>query len=114
MACHSSQKTTTALAETTTVINQFTVSFISIGAGTDVSAKTAYDTYIENFAKQNKVKLIYDKVNWGREGEMDYCFDLSPLKADVKALFIEETKRLLASSKLVRYAENTSCRSPRK
>jgi hypothetical protein len=40
LACHTSQKAaTTNVAETKTAINQFTVSFISIGSGPDGSAK---------------------------------------------------------------------------
>ena len=114
MACYTNQKATTEAAKPQAVVNLFSVSFISIGGGTDAKAIKTYNHFIEEFEINNTVKLSFEKVNWGKEGESDYCFDFSQLTSTVKDRFITETKKTLANVNLVRYAENTACRTPRK
>lgn len=112
-ACGSAKKATaepTATAtETATTNPRFTVSFISIGSGTDKKAKQQFDTFVTDFGTKNKVKLSYETSHWGREGEYDCCFKLSELDKKQQETFITETKEALKSSTLVRYKENSPC-----
>lgn len=93
---------------------RFTVSFISIGGGTDRKAKEMFSQFILQFNEKNKVNIIAEKANWGREGETDYCLKLNELNTQQQDQFISETKTLLKSSTLVRYTENSKCRHKKK
>ncbi|MEX2364687.1 MAG: hypothetical protein WD597_13735 [Balneolaceae bacterium] len=111
------KNTTVSTAQNTNMpdtIYRLSVSFISIGAGTDKKAKQQYDQYIIQYEQKNKIKLNYEIVNWGREGEIDYCFKLSELNKNQQDQFVTETKEILKSSSLVRFKENTTCRQKRK
>ncbi len=94
-------------------IYRFTVSFISIGAGTDHKAKEKFNQFILQFNEKNKVTILVETANWGREGETDYCLKLSELNKQQQDQFIVETKEVLKSSTLVRYTENSMCRHKR-
>lgn len=121
-ACNSNKKVTETKTTTSTTQNaistdtnyRFSVSFISIGAGTDKKAKQQYDQYIVEYEQKNKVKLNYETTNWGREGEVDYCFKLEELDDKKQENFIIETKEILKSSLLVRYKENMTCHQKKK
>ena len=56
-----------------------TVSFYSIGEGTDGSAITRFKEFILEFNTKESVLLAYETNPWGREGEVDYCFKLEEL-----------------------------------
>lgn len=117
-ACANSKKSTRekTLNETEVVAKnyQFTVSFISIGSGTDANARNSFDKFVTNFEQKNNTKLAFVKVQWGREGEMDYCFDMNIMSLPQQEKFIAESKALLKNSKLVRYERNAICREGRK
>ena len=89
---------------------RLTVSFISIGAGTDYKAKEKFEKFVAGFETRNKVKLVAEKVGWGREGEVDYCYDLATLKPLQRAAFVQETKALVNGNDLVQVRENKPCR----
>jgi hypothetical protein len=116
--CNSSKKVTdqnetTAATENTMTPDanyRFSVSFISIGAGTDKNAIQQFDAYIAEYQQKNKLKLSFEITKWGREGEIDYCLKLSELDKKKQELFITKTKETLQSSSLVRYKENAACR----
>lgn len=91
------------------IVNLY-VSFYSIAYGIDHEAQTGLKNYMAAFEEQHKVKLNVAEVRWGREGEIDYCFDLENLKADQKKEFIAGAKQVLSVSKLVHIFENTGCR----
>lgn len=116
-ACHNAKKTHVdqpVSTEQETGNMRFIVSFISIGSGTDREAIRQFEAYVLKFEEKNKVKLNVQKTNWGREGEIDYCFKLSEVKAKQQEAFIEETKELLKNSTRVRYMENSPCKNPGK
>lgn len=117
-ACANSKKTTKEIANSQANVaaskTHFTVSFISIGAGPDTKARMAYDQYIAAFEQKNKVQLSVEKVNWGREGETDYCFDLNNLNNKQQTIFVAESKAKLSESKLIRFSQKMTCREPRK
>ena len=88
---------------------RFTVSFISIGSGTDKNAKQQFMQFIQQFNEKNNVKVNAEIANWGREGETDYCLKLSELNKQQQNQFLTETKEVLKNSALVRYEENCFC-----
>lgn len=89
--------------------SRFIVSFYSPGNGIDRNAKTKFASFLKIF----EPTLAYTTTKWGREGEVDYCFDLKELGAKQQDAFIASTKELLAASKKVRLSEHELCRSLR-
>ncbi len=85
---------------------QFIVSFISIGAGIDKTAKKQFEQLMTEFENTNKLKLNVVIKKWGREGEVNYCFVLKNLDRELKNTFITNTKSTLSQSNLVRFHEN--------
>ncbi|MFN5224029.1 MAG: hypothetical protein ACK5DJ_07575 [Bacteroidota bacterium] len=85
------------------------VSFISIGEGPDFNAKTGLDRVIADWEKQKGLILKQESFPWGREGEVDYCFQLSELNNSDQQSFINEIKSSIGTSKLVQVAENQPC-----
>lgn len=82
------------------------VSFISKGAGTDSEKRTAFLAYVDG----HPLKPAYKMVTWGREGETDYCFNLSELTAKKDLVgFIEEIKKIGAGSDMMNITENAEC-----
>jgi hypothetical protein len=89
---------------------RFTISFISKGAGIDFQIRQKYDTFLSDFETRNNIKIAVNKASWGREGEVDYCFDLSALNTEITNKFISESKALLKASDRINMGENTTCR----
>lgn len=92
-------------------IYRFTISFFSKGGGTDRKARSEFESFLENFNKKNEVNLQYIKTSWGREGEVDYCFQLEELKKKKQIIFIKECEDLMKDSKLVHFQEFGECRN---
>lgn len=90
--------------------NLLIISFFSKGSGINVNAKTKYDKFIAEFEQTKKVKLIFEKNKWGKEGEVDYCFILSELSTEDKTNFHNESKKILKEFELVTVKENTKCK----
>lgn len=106
--CHKNQeeKPVTKTEQTTDSTYRFIVSFISKGAGIDSKSNDAIASYITTFNNQNDATVKYDKINWGKEGEMDYCFKLDELKSNKQVDFIKGFKNVTGSSDLILYTEN--------
>lgn len=92
-------------------IYRLTISFISIGSGTDGKARQEFLNYIQDFETKRNIKIGMETAKWGREGETDYCLKLAELNSDEQAKLISDIKELLKTSKLVRYSENTPCKN---
>lgn len=108
----SGDKKATETSETASKnISDVLIGFISIGAGTNTVARRQLENFITEFEKTNSVIIKFNKITYGREGETDYCFDLSALKPDLKKMFISKSKELLNKSENVNYQENKSCRN---
>ncbi|HRH63385.1 MAG TPA: hypothetical protein PLI68_08660 [Bacteroidia bacterium] len=95
-------------------IYPLSVSFFSIGEGTDGKMMNRYKEFIDIFSKEKKLTLANEQNAWGREGEVDYCFLLEELNAKQRIEFIEKSKSLLAESKLVHVIENGRCHPKRR
>ncbi len=94
----------TATAEGVNVKYRLVLSFISKGAGTDHKTIEKVKEYIESHPK----KPAFEVKTWGREGEKDYALLLKELTADEQKVFVEDIKKLIASSELVLLKENTT------
>jgi hypothetical protein len=94
-------------------IFRFTVSFISIGSGTDKKAMQQFMDFIEQFNNKNNVKITTEKAQWGREGETDYCLKLNEIDKNQQDKFIADVKEVLKTSTLVRYKEYDICKNKR-
>ena len=90
------------------------VSFFSIGTGTDGPMMQRFKDFITKYNKEYNVELVYELNNWGREGEVDFCFQLTELSSNQQAEFIGKSQKLLAESKLVHVAENAQCHPKRR
>jgi hypothetical protein len=107
-AAKSPENTATAVSNTTDapVTYRLIISFISKGAGTDSEKRTAILAYVRSHPK----KPAYKTVIWGREGEADYCFNLSEFSSQKELVaFIEDIKKIIANSDMVTIAENAEC-----
>jgi len=87
------------------------VSFYSICCGIDHEAQERLDKFIRQYEKTKRRQLAKTTVNWGREGEVDYCLPLSEISARDQRSFIAKVRTLLKSSKLVHIEENVACRN---
>lgn len=100
-----STTTTTTVEENTTQKYRLIVSFISKGEGTDSNKRKEFLTFIESHPKKPTAKII----NWGREGETDYCFTLSELLKKEQIEFVNQVKKIVAGSALVSVSEDVEC-----
>ncbi len=98
-------------AQTAAPTSRLVVSFYSICCGIDNEAKESFDKFIKQYEKTKRKKLAKAESHWGREGEIDYCFQLSELSRSEKKKFISKVRMLLKSSKLVHINENATCQS---
>lgn len=73
--CKRKKKKKAAQAEQAKVnSSSLVVSFVSFGSGIDYKAIPGFEQQITDFNKKNNCQIEYTKFNWGREGEVDYCF----------------------------------------
>jgi hypothetical protein len=82
------------------------VSFISIGAGTDPDAKQSLDRYIAEFKTRTGKMPAYVMIPWGREGEVDCCFNMEELTASEQGDFIAGLRNTMKSRELIQINEN--------
>lgn len=85
------------------------VSFISIGEGPDFKSKAAMDNVLIKWESRLGQKIDFEQVPWGREGEVDYCFQLKTLSSIQQSELITELRSAIGGSQLVQFAENQKC-----
>lgn len=85
------------------------ISFFSIGSGIDYERKKEMDAYLKQL-ENDKVDFTYDKVGWGREGEVDYCVDLSKLKEVQQKDIIKKVQEIAKKSSWIDVQLNKTCR----
>lgn len=85
------------------------VSFISIGEGPDFNAKQSLDKIIADWESRVGGKIESEQYPWGREGELDLCFQLKNLNVDQQIAFIGQIREIVGVSKLVQISENQPC-----
>lgn len=79
-----------------TQLSRMVVSFISKGAGIDRAAQANLDKWL---SKNADVK--YTKVAWGREGEVDYVFDLKTRDAAAQKEVVKDVRALIGTNENV-------------
>lgn len=90
-------------------VNSLKVSFISAGTGVDATAKKQFLKYFNEFEEQNKLRIGVEISMWGKEGEIDYCLDLSELRISDQLNFVLGVKEILQPYELVKLSENKKC-----
>ena len=97
----------------TDISYRFIVSFISIGEGTDRNAKEIFDSFLNDWKTNQKKEINYETVQWGREGEVDFCFPLSELTDGQQKQFVGGIREKFKGHDLIQFAENEPCRHKR-
>ncbi len=92
-------------------INRLTISFYSIGSGTDGEAIKSLNEYLSSYEKAKGIRLAREEVRWGKEGEIDYCLRLTEIAPKEQVKVIAEIRSLLKNAKFVRIEENVPCRN---
>lgn len=82
------------------------VTFISIGAGTDPAAKEMLDRYIADYKIRTGKLPVYVMIPWGREGEVDCCFNMNELTTSEQTDFINGLRNSMKSRELIQINEN--------
>lgn len=86
------------------------VTFISIGAGTDPDGKSLLDGYILDYKNKKGKAVRYIMIPWGREGEVDCCFDLKDLTVSEQSDFIDGLRNTMKARELIQINENAKNR----
>jgi ABC-type glycerol-3-phosphate transport system substrate-binding protein len=107
---HSSKSKDTLKETIPTDSYSLVITFFSIGTGVDYKTKKLFDEWTVNFEQKIGKKVQIESYPWGREGEVDLCISTDNLSADQKKEFINESKKLVSNSKLVRLEENVKCK----
>lgn len=115
--CCKSKKAATATTESTPVTVEKTIeespvqkyrliiSFISKGEGIDSKRRQEFLTFVETHPK----KPVFNTVNWGREGETDYCFMLTELYKRDQIEFITKIRAIAGGTDIVVVSEDAEC-----
>jgi len=88
---------------------RFIVSFISIGEGTDRNGRETMDSVLASWEKKKGTPVTFESVPWGREGEVDFCFNLKGLSAKEQELFVADMKTAFNGRSLIQMSENQPC-----
>lgn len=102
-------KNTSTESNTTTTNNVINVSFISIGSGTDGKTRTLMLEYLESFQIEKNIRLQVDARPWGREGEVDYCIQMSSLDALQKEELEVNLRKIVDGHDLVKMRAGDAC-----
>ena len=94
-------------------IEKINVSFFSIGEGIDFDALKEYKSFIDSYKTASGKSLTYETINWGREGETDFCFDMTNISDNESKKFLNETREKLKDNKLVNIELNQKCKEQR-
>jgi hypothetical protein len=74
---------------------------MSIGAGTDRKAIDQLSEYMKLFQKENSIILDYTIKPWGKEGEVEYTFDIGKLTLKQQKAFCSHVAEMFKKNKLV-------------
>lgn len=77
------------------------VSFASKGEGIDREKRKKLDDVVSNFEQENNTVVNLEKYGWGREGEVDYLFNLENLSTKLKKDLKAKVKAAIGDSELI-------------
>lgn len=86
------------------------VVFISKGEGPDPEARSVLEVFLSDYARGSGKRPAYVMIPWGREGEVDCCFNLKELDDKEQGVFIESLKKKMSSRELIQVYENAKNR----
>jgi hypothetical protein len=89
------------------------VSFYSIGGGIDVKNAQSFDNFISAYKTESGKSIAYDRVPWGREGELDYCVSFADINSEETKQFIDASKAKILDCKMVHFKINGECKRKR-
>ena len=90
-------------------LNNLVVSFYSKGSGADTKYETELENFISDYAARTTTAIPYKKIQWGKEGEADYCIELASWDINAGMKFKERLKDFLHNVQ-VHISENSTCR----
>lgn len=111
-SCKSNSKTVNnnSVTETQDTENfDLILSFISKASGIDYKLYEKANAIILEFNKKHNLEVDFEKVPWGREGEVDLCFKLKNLSTAQKNELISSFKTALGSTDMVHILYNQKC-----
>lgn len=80
------------------------VSFISKGEGIDYKTKEEFEKWLAM-----REKFTYETTNWGREGEVNYCFRMTGISTREQDIFVRDVRTFLTDKSLVLVSEYEKC-----
>ncbi|MBI3511475.1 MAG: hypothetical protein HY064_12495 [Bacteroidetes bacterium] len=87
-------------------IYRITIQFISKGEGIDSQTAEDFEKWLNDYPKHP----AYDKTQWGREGETNYCLKLHELSTREQDIFVRDVRTKLADKQLVIVNEYAECK----
>ena len=88
------------------------VTFSSRGSGIDGKAMNKLDEIVISLGLNKAESTPLEKVSWGREGEIDYCFDLSLIDEELTTNLKNQLNSEFSGNNLVQIEHHENC--PRK
>ena len=79
------------------------VSFISIGEGINMEVQKSFEKFVASYSP----KVAFETNKWGREGETDYCLQLTELSSVQQDELVRKVKEI--TMKKVHIKENEKC-----
>lgn len=92
---------------------RLSISLISIGEGTDADGLNILTATLETFSRKTGKNPKYISIPWGREGEIEYYFNLNELNPVEQLNFISNLNSAFKGHKLVLISENIKNRFKR-
>jgi hypothetical protein len=87
-------------------ICRLAVFFYSIGEGAEYPMIIAFEDSIGSYSQKIGKNIDYKKTPWGREGETDFCLQLTGLTTAEQDEFVANTRSQLKKAKWVNIYEN--------
>jgi hypothetical protein len=89
------------------------VSFYSIGGGIDLKNAQLFDNFMVAYKSSNGKSITYERVPWGREGELDYCIVFDGMSTSDIDEFIVSAKAKISDCKMVHFKLDEECKRKR-
>jgi len=97
-------------ARADTMPYHYLVSFYSPGDGIDHETASAFEAFLKEEISQKPEKLSFERVPWGREGELDFCIRIHSFNDQERSGFDQALRQVISKSKKVKVYENQPCR----
>ena len=108
LSCKAKQTATAESSEKTTAQTKYnyTVVFNSPGSGIETEIYQEYNSFLNDY----KPALTFKYNQYGREGERNFCLDLSGLKEEEVKAFKISSDKITSKGKYIQIFEDGRCR----